>query len=417
MEEKVFYSDICIVGAGPAGAAAALYLHYRNQSCVLIDKAVFPRDKICGDALSEKVLTILNRIDPSLEQRFYQKVKKSDVWGMRLVAPNGCAIDLPMKPGYNKHTELCRGFVSKRSEFDNFLIDEVRNSQNIDFYEGYEIHDIEKTQEGFKLYDKRKKLVVHTDLLLMANGAQSRFSRLYANMTKDEKHLCVGVRAYFKNIKGFHPDGFIELNFMDSLAPGYFWLFSLPDGEANIGIGIRADYLKKRKIKAREFLLDAIKNDSKLKHRFEGAELIGTVEGFPLPLGSKTRKLSGDNYMLLGDAAHLIDPLSGEGIGNGMYSGWIAAEQAIQCLKQQRFDGEFLNDYDIRIKRVLGQDLKLSYALQRIMVFKPLINFFAKIFQNNADLKDALSKMYQDLNLRKNLINPIFWLRFLLKMN
>lgn len=84
MDDTVISTDICIVGAGPAGAAAALYLHNRGQHCMLIDKAVFPRDKICGDALSEKVLMILNRIDPSLKKKFYEKVNKSDVWACGL---------------------------------------------------------------------------------------------------------------------------------------------------------------------------------------------------------------------------------------------------------------------------------------------------------------------------------------------
>ena len=63
-------TDICIVGAGPGGAAAALKLAYANQSCILLDKATFPRDKICGDALSGKVSTVLNRLDPEIMNRF-----------------------------------------------------------------------------------------------------------------------------------------------------------------------------------------------------------------------------------------------------------------------------------------------------------------------------------------------------------
>ena len=417
MDDTVISTDICIVGAGPAGAAAALYLHNRGQHCMLIDKAVFPRDKICGDALSEKVLMILNRIDPSLKKKFYEKVNKSDVWGMRFVAPNNCSIDVPLKPNYDKYEEISPGFVSKRFEFDNFLIEEVKQSSNIDFKEGIEINDFEKTPNGFKLFDKERGIIICTRLLLMANGAQSRFSRLYAGHEKDEKHLAAGVRAYFKNVEGFHPDGFIELHFLDSLVPGYFWLFELPNGEANIGLGIRADYLKKKNLKLRDLMQYIVNNDPNLKNRFVNAEIVGAVEGYPLPLGSKIRKLSGDHYMLLGDAGHLIDPLTGEGIGNGMYSGWIAAEQAIECIKHQKFDHSFLQSYDIRIKRVLGPELKLSYALQRIMVYKRLINFFARKLENSKRLQDILCKMYFDLDLRKKLTSPAFWLKMLLNIN
>lgn len=416
MHQEIATSNICILGAGPAGAAAALYLHHNGYNCTLIDKAVFPRDKVCGDALSGKVINILRRINPALLDNFYNNLPKSDVWGIRFVAPNNCMIEVPLKIGYTKNKEVSPGFVSKRFDFDNFLVEEVRNCSKIDFKEGLEIGDIHKSKKGYVLKDKLGNVVIQTRLLLVANGANSRFSRMNAGLEKEDKHLAAGVKAYFKNVEEFHEDGFIELHFLDSLVPGYFWLFSLPNGEANIGLGLRADYLKKKKLKLRETILDIIKNDSFLKSRFKNASICGPIEGYPLPLGSKLKNLSGDHYMLLGDAGHLIDPLTGEGIGNGMYSGWIAAEQAIECLKRERFDKSFMNAYDIRIKRVLGSELKLSYTLQRIMVHKWLINFLANRLHNSYRLREILTKMYVDLELRKKLISPLFWFKLVLNI-
>ena len=71
-------TDVCIIGAGPAGAAAALQLQQLHIPCIVVDKAVFPRDKICGDGLSGKVLTALNRIDKSIGERLCQLVQKED---------------------------------------------------------------------------------------------------------------------------------------------------------------------------------------------------------------------------------------------------------------------------------------------------------------------------------------------------
>lgn len=413
MSNRSIKTDICIIGAGPAGAAAALYLHYHGVPCVLLDKASFPRDKVCGDALSGKVITILNRISPDLLQRFYDKVPKSSVWGMKFVAPNRCEIDIPLKFDFDKFHEISPGFVSKRIDFDNFLVDEVKNANLIDFYENIEISEYEKTEDGYFLNDKAHSIEIRAKVLLVADGAQSRFRRLVAKHEKNEKHLAAGLRAYFKNVTGFHEDGFIELHFMDGLVPGYFWLFALPNGEANIGLGMRADYVKKKKLKLREVIMDVIANDEVLSKRFENAEMVGAVEGFPLPLGSKINNISGDNYMLLGDAGSLIDPLTGEGIGNGMYSGWIAAEQAIECLKQNQFDKQILANYDVRIKRVLGPELKLSYSLQKILVHKRLINFFARSLHKSQKLKTILCQMYLDLELRKKLAKPSFWLKLL----
>ena len=82
-------TDVCIIGAGPAGAAAALQLHQYNIPCVVVDKAVFPRDKICGDGLSGKVLTALNRIDKSMGDRLCKFSAKEGSWGVTFSAAIG----------------------------------------------------------------------------------------------------------------------------------------------------------------------------------------------------------------------------------------------------------------------------------------------------------------------------------------
>ncbi len=116
--------------------------------------------------------------------------------------------------------------------------------------------------------------------------------------------------------------------------------------------------------------------------------------------------------MLIGDSAHLVDPVTGEGIGNAIYSGWIAAEQAEKCLQEDNYSKDFMHDYDVRVERVLGAEMKLSYKLQRLLAYPSLLNFFAnKLSRNNGRLIDVLSKMYLDFELRKKLVNPLFWFR------
>ena len=115
-------ADVCIVGAGPGGAATALKLSYLGIPCILIDKADFPRDKVCGDAISGKVTTLLNRLDPAIMQRFNEESTQIDVWGIRFVAPNMKELDIPFKPNYVKDVKSAPGYVSKRMDFDNFLI-------------------------------------------------------------------------------------------------------------------------------------------------------------------------------------------------------------------------------------------------------------------------------------------------------
>lgn len=407
-------TKICIVGAGPAGAAAALKLSYLGIPSVLIDKATFPRDKICGDAISGKVTTLLNRLDPQILQRFQADAKlQVGVWGIKFVAPNNKYFNVPFQNQYDKVAEAAPGYVSKRINFDNFLIEEVRRRDNIDFYDNTTITGYEKVENGWNITTKDKAMTISCQLLLVADGAHSKFARHHAGLEKINAHHAGAVRAYFKNVEGMHEDNFIELHFIKDITPGYFWIFPLPDGRTNVGLGMRTDYISKRDFNLKKSLFSIIEEHPEVSKRFKHAELEGKVMGYGLPLGSKTRQISGDNYLLLGDAGHLVDPLTGEGIGNGIYSGFIAAELAEKCIADQDFSAAYLKAYDVRVARVLGSEMKLSYQLQRMLKYPWLANTLANWIANNQKLTHIITQMYTDLGLRRQLVNPIWWVKLL----
>ncbi|MTB52252.1 NAD(P)/FAD-dependent oxidoreductase [Lewinella sp. W8] len=400
-------TNLLIMGAGPAGAATALRLSFLGIPCTLLDKSDFPRDKVCGDALSGKVPTLLNRLDPAIMDRFRAHYSPTDVWGIRFFPPSGKLIELPFKIGYERIPDQAPGYVSKRMDFDNFLLEECRRRPDIDLQLNTEISQFEKTDTGYTV-TARDGRRWSCRLLIDGTGAQSKFSRHEARQEVDHDHYAAAVRAYYRGVTGFHPDNFIELHFLKEYNPGYFWIFPLPNGEANVGLGMRSDIVKRRKVNLRKEL-DKIVASPAFRERFAGAEQIDPTVGYGLPLGSKERILSGDNYLLIGDAGHLIDPLTGEGIGNGVYSGFIAAELAEKCLAENRFDAAYLRAYDVRIERVLRTELRLSYRLQQIMQWTWLTNLLTGIVAANPKVIEVLCRMYTDFELRKQLVRPTFW--------
>ncbi len=408
-------TDVCVVGAGPGGAATALKLSYLGISSVLIDKSCFPRDKICGDAISGKVTTLLNRLDPAILKRFNAKAEQVDVWGLIFGAPKGKPIELPFKSKYVIDQANAPGYVSKRLELDNFLIQEVKRRPNIKLLLETEINHYERSERGFLIRDTTGKKEIDCRLLIDSTGAYSSFSRKYAGLEKDLKHYAGAVRAYYRGVTDLHPHNYIELHFVKELSPGYFWVFPLPNGETNVGIGMRSDVIKKRKVNLRKKLEEIVHHHPRFKERFSGADRIGKIEGYGLPLGSKTRPISGDHYMLVGDAGHLIDPLTGEGIGNAFYSGFIAAEQAEQCLLKNDFSADFLKAYDVRVKRVLGSEMKLSYKMQRMASYPFLVNIIARIISGNQKVVNVISSMYTDFDLREEIVKPVFWMKMMFK--
>lgn len=409
----VYQTKICIIGAGPAGATAALQLAKLGIDCVIADKATFPRDKICGDGLSGKVAAILDKIDPSIIKKFQQQQYKNNSFGIIFTAPNRRSVPIPFSLNYQQNRHNPRGFVCRRTDFDNFLAQELKHHQQIIFLENTNIVSHTLTADGYTLCDETGNVTIHAQMLIVANGAHSRFAKETAGITMDPNHHIAGIRAYYSNVKELNEDGFIELHFLKKVLPGYFWVFPLPNGAANVGLGVHSSILHQKKINLRKLLLEIIETDPVFKQRFSDATLQGSIDGYGLPLGSKIRKIYGNRYVLVGDAASLIDPLTGEGIGNAMYSGFYAANVATAAVAAHNFSEQFLQQYHKDIDRVLGSELKMSTALQKLATKPWLFNLLMNKTAKSAELRNLLTAMFAEVDVRKKLTSPLFYLRLL----
>jgi geranylgeranyl reductase family protein len=405
-------SDILIIGAGPAGAATALFLAKYGIRSVLVDKATFPRDKICGDALSGKVVEVLKKLDPLLINDLNeQKSGFLGSFGVTFIAPSGQSLRVPFKNEITA-TSPPPGFISKRIDFDNWLIDQVRKKPEIQVYENTELRKFEKVVNGYCGISK-SGMVFETKLIIAADGAYSTFAKDQARLKTEPSHNCFGLRAYYKNVSGLDCQNFIELHFLKDFLPGYFWVFPLPGGYANVGVGMRADVVNNKKLNLKKEFEKIITTHPDISPRFAQAEQVGEVKLHGLPLGSKKRALSGDHYLLTGDAAMLIDPFTGEGIGNAMMSGMLAAQHARQCVESGDFTGAMLKSYDKAVYDRLWSELLLSYRMQQLVNFPSLFNFVVKKANSNLLLKETISAMFEDLDLRGRLKDPKFYFKLL----
>lgn len=408
---SVIQTPVIIIGAGPAGVSTALFLAKKNIPCVLVEKESFPRDKICGDALSGKVVDILSKYDPNIMDLFAQNPNQVGSYGINFYSPNGKCLSVPFSLQY-KELKRAPGFVSKRIHFDSFLIEEVRMHTCITLIEGAFVKEYEWNSEikrvwvGDQLYEPQ--------ILIACDGANSIFQKQVKEETFELaiSDSSYGLRAYYTNVKELHEDNFIELHFLPEILPGYFWIFPMNDGQANVGLGLGADIIKAKKLHL-PALLEQILRLPQFKDRFKDASMIGSVKLHALPMGNKRRILSGDRYILAGDAAALIDPFTGEGIGNALISGMVAAQVIEEAILAQDFSAKRLSKYDELLYRRLSAELQLSTKLQSLVKYPSLFNFVVNKANKNKTLRDTISSMFEDVDIRSQFKNPLFYLKLL----
>ncbi len=403
--------DVIIVGAGPAGCLCALNLASSNLRVALLDKSVFPRDKICGDALSGNVTFELNRLSKDLLNSFDRFSLKLGTKGVRFYAPNADSLDVALPN--SKYGLKDPGFISKRLDFDHFLLNEVKKASTIELFEGCELKDIGKDADG--LYVNTKKKRFRTKLVVGADGAHSRVAKSMGLYELDKKHHSAGLRIYYKGVKGFGEGQLIELHFYKEMLPGYLWVFPLPDGYANVGIGMLSDKVSKKKVNLQGLMERTLAEHPNLKQRFELASPVEKPKGFGLPLGSKKRKISAERVLLCGDAASLIDPFTGEGIGNAMTSGRIAAYHILEAFEKGDFSENFMKAYDRKIYRKMGAELRISHIMQKLLRFPRLFDFVVKKANNNEAVQELLVNMFNNVDIKKQLTKPSFYIRLLFK--
>ena len=350
--------DVIIVGAGPAGCTAALSLGSSGLKIALIEKKRFPREKTCGDALPAFVPKVLSTINPEYVKAFEGLADRYKVNICRIVSPAEKSLDLKFSED---------GYICRRNIFDAFMLDLASQLPNITIFQETAVKDAsENTSEIIIRTDKNQDL--KTQLVIGCDGANSVIRRYLTGTEINFNDCSSAVRAYFKNITDTPSETF-ELHFLKELLPGYFWIFPLHDNQFNVGLGMPSASVTGEKSNLRRELFRIIEKVPYISKRFQKAEIISEIQGSLLPLWSRKTPISGNRFMLCGDAASLINPASGAGIGQAMQSGRFAGWQALKCFVNNDFSAKYMKNYDNTIIDKLWKENR-KYLLIRDLVIK-----------------------------------------------
>ena len=398
--------DAIVVGGGPAGSSCAMLLAKKGARVLLLDRESFPRDKPCGDAIGGKALNVL--LDLGLDGELRKKgfLRNS---GLVFSSPNGAQVEIPL---LSDGREMSGGFVCKRFDYDNILFqaakklcDTRENAEAVDLiFEGSRVAGVKAKMKDGSEEEFRAKVVVGAD------GANSLVARKTGLAKILPDHYCSAVRGYYEGVGGLR--GNIEIHFLPECMPGYFWIFPLSDTEANVGAGMLLSDITKRKINLSRVLEACMKN-KRFAGRFDNAKLDGEVRGWILPLASAKRACAGDGFVLVGDAASLIDPFSGEGIGNGMKSAKIAADILAPAIASGNVSKEDCLAYETALWDEIGNDVKSSHMLQKAGKHGWLLDLAIGKAEKNEKLRNELAGMMASREAKTRAASPLFYLKMI----
>ena len=401
--------DVIIVGAGPAGSTAALYAHRLGLNCILLDKAIFPRDKICGDALSGKSVRLMRELD-LLDG--VEKLDGSEINRITFGSPSHSQFDVHLK-GNKNNDYITKGYVVPRKIFDNFLFEKA--DELTETRQGFTVNDIIYQNDkisGVKGTNiEGKEEILNAPIIMGCDGANSIVARKLGLYEMDMENTAVAIRCYYEGVQGLSNQ--IELHYVSEVKPGYFWLFPAGNGKANIGIGLSKNDAKKEDRTLRQIMDEIVQSDY-FRSRFGNARPLEKPVGWNLPLGRIKRKNHGNGFMLLGDAAGLVDPFTGEGIGNAMVAAKYAMEVALKAKNNRDYSEKLFSEYDQLLWGEIGGELRTSTKLQSLARSSFLLNFVIDRAARNEEVQAIISGMLSHEIPKDELSSPMFYLKILL---
>jgi geranylgeranyl reductase family protein len=324
-------ADVIVVGAGPAGSATAFYLARAGLDVLMLDKATFPREKVCGDGLTPRAVKALAGMDVATDERDGWRPNK----GLRIIG-GGLRLELRWPelsnyPGY--------GLVRTRLGFDEALA-RTAEKAGVRLLEGVNV-------TGPVLDDAGRIIGVTTRtnpdternylarLVVAADGNSSRLSLAMGLRKRDDRPLGVAVRTYYASPR--HDDDYLEswleLWDRDRLLPGYGWIFGMGDGTSNVGLGLLNTSAAFQNIDYRGLLRRWLAG-MPAEWGFTEENRTQPVRGAALPMGFNRTPHYTRGLLLVGDAGGMVNPFNGEGIAYAMESGEIAARVITQALAQ-----------------------------------------------------------------------------------
>jgi menaquinone-9 beta-reductase len=351
--------DLAIAGGGPAGSAAAWQAAQTGARVIVLDKAQFPRDKPCGDGLTPRAVSYIQKMGLAAEVAKFHRVNRATVF-----SPGEWDLAFPRRPGMPDH-----GHVARRSALDALLLGRVASA-------GAEVRqcaevvapivDDNGRVSGLILNDGEQ---IAADAVIACDGAYSPIKRALKLNSRYNGYSAIAIRAEMalnrRDVDSL--DIYLKLVSRGDQLPGYGWVFPLGDGRANIGLGYVNSYKKWQQINAAELLgefLSGLPAEWELPSIHQLRRSKG-LQGWRLPMGFTVWPPWRPGILFAGDALGAARPVSGAGISKALQSGMAAGECAVAALTNGGPD-DFTN-YTQRVQQTWGREYRRGRLFHKLV--------------------------------------------------
>jgi len=342
--------DTLVVGAGPAGTAAATTLARAGLDVLVVDRATFPRDKICGDGLTSLSLAMLEQLglEPASVARWRWA---EDCW---VRSPSGRTVRFPLPRGPGRFAA-----IAPRVDLDAALVDLARK-EGAEVLEGHRVTGA-RERNGRVEVQVEQLGAVSARWAIAADGMWSPMRKFLGVDTPGYLGDWHAFRQYASGVSGVGSTD-LFVSFEADLLPGYFWSFPLPDGRANVGFGVeRGGKVPIPTMKA--LWVDLLARPHVRDVLGPDAVLEGSHRAWPIPARVDSMVQATGRTLFTGDAAAACDLMTGEGIGQALLTGVRAAE----CVRDAGARGDAAGAYATTVGRELVADHRMSALLVRAL--------------------------------------------------
>jgi geranylgeranyl reductase family protein len=359
-----FDADVVVVGAGPSGAALSAKLAAAGVDTLLLDRANFPREKVCGDFVGPKALAELEALGvPDAEIQATNLIRRASlaINGQKLNEYHLRALD--GRPNY--------GRVIPRIRLDAMILEAARRA-GARLQEGVAATDFNSSGGAGEVMVRTGSAEgrLRARVVVGADGSASVVARSLRGGRHPRADTSIAIRGYAEGpVRDLDR---CDICFSGDTFPGYYWVFPVGERAANVGIGTLAETTPPVGRRLQNLLHARMEADPVLRDRLAGCRISGKVAGWPLATYSPSLRLAGDNVILLGDAAGLINPINGDGIQNALMSARWAAPIILNCLRSNSLSRQGLVAYEETVGRELGADLTLARQIVQTVANRAL---------------------------------------------